>query len=188
MSESSTQTVGTSNEVPTKGSNVVWKRLFASREISVVVVLIVLCVLMAFTDARGSFYSNRNIHNIMQQVALLAIFAIGETLVIITGGIDLSLGSLIAFSGMTVALTLTKLSVSVVLFPAVIIGVLFTLAISFGIGSLHATLVHKVKLPPFVVTLASLLILRSQSLIMNNQLPISLSNFPPLLVLSFTTI
>ncbi len=165
-------------------SSIFVKKLFASREISVVIVLLLLCVLMAFTSARDSFYSNRNVHNIMQQVALLAIFAIGETLVIITGGIDLSLGSLIAFTGMTLALSVTKLSTALMMGPAIILAIIITLAVAFGIGSIHATLVHKVKLPPFVVTLASLLILRSQSLIMNNQLPISLSNYPALLNLS----
>ena len=80
--------------------------------------------------------------------------------------------------------SVTKLSTALMMGPAIILAIVITLAVAFGIGSIHATLVHKVKLPPFVVTLASLLILRSQSLIMNNQLPISLSNYPPLLNLS----
>lgn len=162
--------------------------LVQSREFSVVIVLLVLCVAMIFTDARDTFYSGRNIQNILRQVALLAVFSIGETIVIITAGIDLSLGSLIAFSGMVLALFVTKLGVSLVAGPAIALGILLTLLVALAIGAIHAALIHKLDLPPFVVTLASLLILRSQSLIVNKQLPISLQDYPALLFLANGTL
>jgi ribose transport system permease protein len=169
---------------PSDNSAGLMARLLRSREISVVLVLVLLCVLMMFTDARSTFYSNRNIHNILQQVALLSIFAIGETLVIITGGIDLSLGSMIAFTGMLMAFFVTKFSVSLVAGVAITLGLSLTLVVAFAIGGVHATLVHRLRLPPFVVTLASLLILRSQSLLMNKQLPISIADYPAVLYLA----
>src|SRR5438477_12786661 len=98
-------------------------RMIRSRELSVVMVLVVLCFAMLFTSARGSFYSQRNIQNVVQQVALLSIFAIGETLVIITAGIDLSLGSLIGFTGMVAALAVTKLGVALVAGPAIALAI-----------------------------------------------------------------
>jgi ribose transport system permease protein len=152
------------------------KRLLAARESSVVVVLIVLCIALFFSSARDTFYSGRNIQNLLLQIALLGIFAIGETIVIITSGIDLSLGSLIAFSGMLMALFVNKLVPGI----AVPGAILLALAASLAIGGIHATLIHRLRLPPFVVTLASLTILRSQSLLMNRQLPISISDFPAL--------
>src|SRR5438874_2631882 len=155
-----------------------------SRELSVVLVLVVLGVAMLFTSARGAFYSQRNIQNVVQQVALLSIFAIGETIVIITAGIDLSLGSLIGFTGMVAALAVTKLGAGLIAGPAIALAILITLVIAFLIGTVHATLIHKLMLPPFVVTLASLLILRSQSLIMNKQLPIAVADYPALLYLA----
>lgn len=173
---------------PTSAGHTPLSTLMQSREFSVVMVLVVLCAAMIFTDARDTFYSGRNIQNVLRQVALLSVFAIGETLVIITGGIDLSLGSMIAFSGMVLALFVTKLSVSLVAGPAIIIGVMLALLVALAIGGLHATLIHKLKLPPFVVTLASLLILRSQSLIVNKQLPISLQGFDSLLFLANGTL
>jgi len=169
---------------PEAGKPNILAGLLRSRESSVVIVLFVLCVVMIFTDARATFYSGANIQNILRQVALLSVFAVGETLVIITGGIDLSLGSLIAFSGMVLALAITKLSVSLVAGPAIIIGIVIALLVALAIGAMHATLIHKLKLPPFVVTLASLLILRSQSLIINKQLPIALSDYKGLLFLA----
>jgi ribose transport system permease protein len=159
-------------------------RLLRSRELSVAAVLIVLGLLMLLTDVRAAFYSPRNLQNILLQVALLALFAIGETIVIITGGIDLSLGSLIAFAGMLVALFVTKLGAVLIAGPAVALAVLLALLAGLAIGGIHATLSHRLALPPFVVTLASLLILRSQSLVLNKQLPISLSEYPGLLALA----
>ncbi len=135
---------------------------------------------MLFTSARDNFYSARNLQNILLQVALLAIFAIGETLVILTGGIDLSLGSLIAFTGMLTAFLVTTLDARMFTGAAVALAVLLTLAASLGIGSLHALLIHRVRLPAFVVTLVSLLVLRSQSLVMNHhqQIVIPANKYP----------
>ena len=157
-------------------------RILLSREASVFFVLVLLCVLMAFSPARGQFFSPRNLQQILLQVGLLSIFAIGETIVIITGGIDLSLGSLIAFSGMLLALTVNALNEHTSLFPtgAVVLGMLITLLVCTGLGAWHSALIHRVRLPAFVVTLVSLLVLRSQSLIMNShqQIPMDAKKFP----------
>lgn len=160
------------------------RRMLRSREFSVVLVLLLLCLVMAFTPASEAFFKERNVQNILRQVALLSIFAIGETLVIITGGIDLSLGSLIAFTGMLMALLVTRLSGTLIDPVAITLAVLLTLFVSLAIGGVHATLIHRLRLPPFVVTLASLLILRSQALLMNSQLPITIQDFPALLYLA----
>jgi ribose transport system permease protein len=153
------------------------RSLLTARESSVVLVLILICLVLYFSSARETFYSQRNLQNLLLNIALLATFAIGETVVIITGGIDLSLGSLIAFSGMLLALCATGLAgpLGGAAIPA---AILLTLLASLLIGALQATLIHRLRLPPFVVTLAALTILRSQSLLMNRQLPISLSEFP----------
>ena len=93
-------------------------RLLKSRELSVVAVLALLCLGMAFTEQRANFFGPLNMTNIVQQVALLSLFAIGETIVIITSGIDLSLGSIIAFAGMLVALFVNKFSEGLIEGPA----------------------------------------------------------------------
>jgi ribose transport system permease protein len=154
------------------------QRLRDRREISVVVVLILISILLFFSSARDIFYSQRNLQNLLLQIALLSTFAIGETIVIITGGIDLSLGSIIAFSGMVLAFSATQMNQRMYVGAAVGLAILATLAVTLAIGSLHATLIHRLRLPPFVVTLAALTILRSQSLLMNRQLPITISEFP----------
>jgi ribose transport system permease protein len=158
--------------------NVVLAFLQRHRESSVVLVLIVICVLLYFTSARMTFYSKANLQNLLLQIALLAVFSIGETVVILTGGIDLSLGSLIAFSGMVLAMAATQMNTRMYTGSAIALAILVTAIVVLAVGALHAALIHRVRLPPFVVTLASLTILRSQSLLMNRQLPVSLSDFP----------
>jgi len=164
------------------------RTILKSREIGVVAVIVLVCLVMPFTAARGSFFTDRNLLNIARQVALLAIFAIGETVVIITAGIDLSLGSLIAFTGMLTALIVTRLGASMAAGVAITLGVALTLVVSLLIGGVHATLIHRLQLPPFVVTLASLLILRSQALVANDQLPVTLEAYPGLLYLANGTL
>lgn len=159
-----------------------------SRESGVVIVIALVCLAMPFTSARDSFFTDRNLLNIARQVALLAIFAIGETVVIITAGIDLSLGSLIAFTGMLTALTVTRFGQSMAPGSAVMLGIVLALGVALLIGAVHATLIHRLRLPPFVVTLASLLILRSQALVANNQLPVTLEGYPGLLYLANGTL
>jgi ribose transport system permease protein len=150
-------------------------QIMASREISVVIVLALLGVAMLISPVRDKFFSSNNIQNILLQASLLGIFAIGETIVIITGGIDLSLGSLIAFTGMILAYTVTQLDQRMYTGAAVMLGILITLVVSLLIGALHALLIHRVGLPAFVVTLVSLLVLRSQSYVINHHLQILLS-------------
>jgi ribose transport system permease protein len=154
------------------------RRIISSREFSVVVVIALICLAMAATKSAENFFGPANRINQMRNIALLGIFAIGETIVIISGGIDLSLGSLIAFTGMAMAMLLVTLGKTLVMPAAIVLAVVLTLLLALGIGVVHATLIHKVRLPAFVVTLASLLLLRSQALIMNKQLPVPLSDYP----------
>ena len=118
-----------------------------------------------------------NFTEIVQQTALLGIFALGAATVIIAGGIDLSSGSVIAFSG-TIWLSILYLLSPVSdkgqplmdQFPlwALPVSVLGTLFAAVLIGSFHAWLITVVGLPPFVATLASLVGLRSLAQVLIN--------------------
>ncbi len=74
-------------ETPTGGVAVAarLRGVVMSREFSVVVVIAAVCLVMPFTSARDSFYTDRNVLNIARQVSLLAIFAVGETVVVRPG-------------------------------------------------------------------------------------------------------
>ncbi len=126
----------------------------------------VMCGMILASGAGASFRSPGNLQNLSRQVAFLGVFAIGEAIVIIAGGIDLSVGSVIGFSGMLCARMFAEWRWP--LAAAMLVGV----ALALGIGILHAALIHQLRVPPFIVTLGSLSILRSVSQLMSNAMPI----------------
>ena len=111
-----------------------------------------------------------NATNLIRQASVLGIFALGAGTVIIAGGIDLSAGSVIAFSATVCAATLLFLAetdatgrpdLRHITAGMVAVGVLATIGVAVLIGSFHAWLITAIRLPPFVATLASLVGLRS---------------------------
>lgn len=107
--------------------------------------LLVMCVVLQVAS-KGTFLTAENIMNVGRQIAEIAIMAVGQTLVIIAGGIDLSVGSVLAFSGVATGLVLTSTG-------NIPLGVCAGLAAGSLCGGLNGFLVTKGKIPPFVVTL-----------------------------------
>lgn len=100
------------------------------------------------------FFSPYNIRNILRWVGLFGILSMGEALVIISGGIDLSLGSICGFIGSLLPLLIAthRMNVALALF--------ICFAISLGMGITHGVFVTKLKMQPFIVTLCGLFIYR----------------------------
>ncbi len=161
-----------------------WKQIATSRENIILGVNILFCFYLFFTSERDSFFGQSNFLNLSRQIAMLAIFAIGEAIVIISGGIDLSVGSIIGVTGMFMGLMLNGF-VNRGMIPniAILVSCVAVLLIALLIGIIQAGFIHFFRLPPFVVTLASLTLLRSVARISNNELPIDLEGFHPLVAL-----
>lgn len=122
-----------------------------SKEIAIFLIIFVLFIVSA--KINPNVYSAANLQNTGRLIGIYGIFSLGMGLVIITGGIDLSVGSLFALLGVILAMLLEK-------------GVnpLFALLVTLGIGGVtglvHGLLITRVKLQPFVVTLCGLLLYR----------------------------
>jgi len=134
------------------------------------VLAIVLAIgLTALVDANHSYWDRplESVRDIARNTALLGIFALGATVVIIAGGIDLSAGSMIALSGTVCATTMLALAPAQMMgfkpvgAVAVAAGCAASLLVGFLVGTLHAWLITSVRLPPFIATLATLVGLRS---------------------------
>ena len=153
---------------PANGRTPGWLGLFRTRETGILLSLlvIVLVIILSGPAARESFLKPANLQNLSRQIALLSVFAIGETFVIIAGGIDLSVGSLIAFSGVLTGL----LTVNMGLPLAVALPVV--LVVSALVGGVHAVLISRLTLQPFVATLGTMCILRGAALLLTDSLPI----------------
>ncbi len=115
---------------------------------------LLLAVLFLTAMIEPKFLTAYNIQNTIRWTSLFGIISIGAAFVIITGGIDLSMGSLVGLVGVLLPMLMVSHGWSV---PAAIIAVL---ALSLGIGVLHGVLITRMRLQPFVVTLCGLLFYR----------------------------
>ena len=122
-------------------------RIFRKRETGILLALILMCIVITIVAPR--FATQQNMYLLSRQISLLAIVAIGEFFTILTGGIDLSVGSIIGFSGVMCGLSLAS-----GLPPA--LAVVLGLAAGFGAGLLTGWLVAYVGLTPFIPTLGML--------------------------------
>ncbi|MGQ9455214.1 MAG: ABC transporter permease [Armatimonadota bacterium] len=113
-----------------------------------------ICAYQAATFGQVAFFRPENLSNLAQRVGILGIYAIGAGIVIISGGIDLSIGSVIGFVGVTMAMTVSAFGVNPWL---VALGCVVACA---GLGLWHGFLISRFNLQPFVVTLCTLLLLR----------------------------
>jgi ribose transport system permease protein len=113
---------------------------------------VAICVYTALSSDR--FLRVDNVENLVHRTALFGILSIGAAFVIITSGIDLSIGSLVCLVGVLLPFLLIRKE-----WPAAA-GVAAVLGLSVGIGLIHGLLVTKMRLQPFVVTLCGLLLYR----------------------------
>jgi len=132
--------------------------------------LIALVVLVAISALLSPyFFQWQNLLNILRQVSYTGIIGLGMTFVIISGGIDLSVGSVAAFAGAVGILALNfALPMVGNEYAAVAVGITVALAIATLAGSLNGFMITRGKIAPFIVTLGTMAIFRSLSLFIGN--------------------
>ncbi|MFE7054322.1 substrate-binding domain-containing protein [Streptomyces californicus] len=150
------------SDTGTGGVSVIRRVLLDNGALSALVVLVVAMSLLS-----GDFLTTQNLLNVGVQAAVTAILAFGVTFVIVSAGIDLSVGSVAALSATVLAWSATSAGVPVVL--AVVLAILTGIACGFVNGAL----VSYGKLPPFIATLAMLSIARGLSLVISQGSPIA---------------
>ena len=112
-----------------------------------------------FAALEPAFVSTENLIGILYQISLIGIMAVCSTFVVISGGIDLSVGPVVALAGLIAAFTLEGSGLALV--PALLAGI----AIGAGVGLLNGLAVARFQLPPIVVTLAMMSIARGAALL-----------------------
>lgn len=139
------------------------KKLLAIRGMGQVVTvtfgLIILCIVFGILNP--IFFSGKNVGNLLRQIAPILLIGIGQSYVLITGNIDLSIGSVVGMSCMISATLMTK-----GINPWV--SVLITFACCIVVGIINGQLVAKCQLPPFIATLGTMTIARGIAQIVNN--------------------
>lgn len=132
----------------------------------VFVYLILLFVIVFFSIMSQSFMTSRNILNICRQVSMIGICSVGMTMVLLTGGIDISVGSIIALSGVVAAKLIAENMWPI--FPAMVVGVV----IGVICGIISGVMVAKFDVPALIATLAMQSIARGIAFILTQGIPV----------------
>ena len=129
------------------------------RELGMFGALVLMCI--ALSSPTPTFSGQSNAINTIRQISMLGIYAIGSGFVIITGGIDLSVGSMIGLTGVIIA----KISSHAHGRHGALagLGIVVALAVVLLIGLVQGLLITRLKLQPFIVTLGGMLLIRGVS-------------------------
>ncbi|RPI96750.1 MAG: ABC transporter permease, partial [Chloroflexi bacterium] len=134
-----------------------WSVVRRNMPLLIVYGLVVTLVLYGMRNS-DRFWTERNIANLLRQSAFLGVVALGQTLVILTGGIDLSVGSLVKLSVLVSAVLMDGNPDNLAK------ALLLTIGLGVLVGTSHAVIITKLKVAPFIVTLGSFSILRGAAL------------------------
>ena len=143
---------------------------------------VLILAIIAFSLFNERFFSAANLSVVLAQVTVIAVLALGQTLIILTAGIDLSVGAIAVFSAILMANFATKAGVPG--FPALILGFVAGTAM----GAFNGFLVTRMKLPPFIVTLGTLSIFFSLNSVISRSETVRGSDMPSIMSWTGTTI
>lgn len=135
--------------------------------IGIIIALLAMFIfLTVFPTTRSTFLTPKNMFNILRQNASNLFLATGMTMVIILGGIDLSVGSVIALSGVVAAGCVVNFGLSEA------VGFIAAVAVGAAVGLFNGFIICKTDIPPFIVTLASMNITKGIALVLTGGAPI----------------
>ncbi|MBI1325484.1 ABC transporter permease [bacterium] len=158
------------------------KAVLSAPETGLILAIFIALGAIAWLDSSLAFFSRYSRQTLYHQIALYGVLAVGAAVVIISGGIDLSIGSVAAFASVLSAKLVTEwlpgASTDASSPPGpvtVLIAILITMGAGAFIGISHAVVMDRIGLPPFITTLASMAGLRSISTIMSENRSINVS-------------
>jgi fructose transport system permease protein len=142
---------------------------------------VLVLALIAFTMLNQNVLSPANLSLVLAQVTVIAVLALGQTLIILTAGIDLSVGAIAVFSSILMANLATQAGLPGLL--ALLVGFLLGTAM----GALNGVLVTRLQLPPFIVTLGTLSIFFSLNAVVSKSATVRGSDMPSIMTWTGTT-
>lgn len=159
------------------------KKIFKKTKSTEFILLVILvamaaCITVAtiIVSGKNNFLTGNNVSNIVRQTSINGVIALGMTIVIISAGIDLSVGAVVGFSGVLVALLMQKFGM------APLAAIIITIPVSTLIGLFNGIVIYDGKVPPFIATLGTMTAVRGLIMLITNArmvsgLPKSFTNF-----------
>jgi fructose transport system permease protein len=154
--------------------------LHANPVLGPLAVLVVAIIAFSFFNTR--FFSAANLSLVLAQVTVIAVLALGQTLIILTAGIDLSVGAIAVFSSILMATFCVDMGL-----PGVV-ALLLGFVCGTAMGAFNGFLVTRLKLPPFIVTLGTLTIFFSLNSVVSGSETVRGSDMPGIMTWTGTTI
>ena len=155
--------------MPTAGAS---SRRFSGAQHRLLAFSGLIVLMVVFSLASPNFLQTSNIISILQATSVNGVLAVAATLVIITGGIDLSVGTLMTFCAVIAGVVLTFWGMPLPL------GVIAAILAGAVVGTVSGTFIAKLKIPPFIATLGMMLILKGLSLVISGTKPIYFNATP----------
>ena len=147
------------------------------RKYLIVFIFLAMCVLLAIFSPNNSFVKPQNLINVVRQISVIGLLALGVMLCIIAMGIDLSLGSVLGLSAVVTASLVQQIGWKEALYPGFsapfFVAVLAGLAIGIILGAVNGSLIAFFRIPPFIATLGMMTIARGLAYIYSNGRPVS---------------
>jgi len=139
---------------------------------SLLLIIIVLSIL-----SPREFLTTENFFNVFRRSSVNGIIAVGATAIIISGGIDLSVGSMLALAGMMGAWTMQKIGGDTLTVPVMVVGTGVGIVTGLVCGLANGLLITRLKLPPFIVTLGTMSAFRGIAYVMNDGQPYNVAAY-----------
>ena len=138
-----------------------------------VLLLVWIAMVIGFSLKSPIFFSSGVAANVLLDWAPLVLIAVGELIVVISAGIDLSVGATVGFSGVIGAFAMKALNAGgTATFPTLVVGILVCVLVGAGVGLVNATLINYARLVPFIATLVTLGAASGLSLVLTKGAPI----------------
>ncbi|MHA6642617.1 ABC transporter permease [Mesorhizobium sp. A623] len=136
-----------------------WGRVVLAQETWIALAILVIGLAVSLISSK--FATPGNLLNVFQNACFIGIMALGMTPVLICGGIDISVGSILGMCGVTLGIVLNA-------DMPLVVGIVATLVMGIACGAVNGAIIAYIRLPPFIVTLATLSIGRSLALVLTN--------------------
>lgn len=148
------------------------RRVIAARELPILIVLVLIVAFTAVTEPR--FLSTDSTRSILVSIALLVVLAMGETLVLLTRGVDVSIGSMTGLAGMTIGILFRDQYVE-----NVYLGTLLGILLGAALGAVNGLLVTLCRVPPIIATLGTMGVYRGLTFVVSAGRQVDEYQLPP---------